>query len=394
MHTYLDILRDRSACLAVIANILAATGIGAFDLGVVLYVQTRTGSLALAGLIAGALTVGNAAGLTLQSQLIDRIGSRRVVPVCGLGCAPAAFGLVAVPPDRTVALLALAFIGGLLLPAVTTAARPAVAVVQRRAGTAAGYALLSLTFQLGLTAGPLLVAAVIAALDPGRSVRISGILLAASGLIMIMVSTEPHLVGPTDRRWSSDLLRLLTVTTLLGLAAGMIRIGVPGFTTGSGGAELAGLLLSAAAIGNIVGCLGYGARRWPRTQEQQLRAAVALSATMGALITAAVIMNAFAQRPGLLLIGTLLLLFGLAGAPTGIITSVLIDRVVPSDAVARGYAAMVSCSLVSSALGSGAGGYLAEALGEATPFAAATVVIIAALACTRRSYGQQPAVVA
>lgn len=385
MHNYLRLLRDRSAALVCLANLLAATGIGAYDLSVILHIRNATGSLTWAGIVGGALTIGNALGLTWQGQLLDRLGGRLLIPVTGLGCTAAGWALTTVPGDLPWILMLLAALGGLLLPAVTTAARPTVDEVQRNTGSVAGYALLSLTFQLGLTVGPLLVSGVMIMADSRWAVRVSGLLLTAAGLLMIMVRTRPASPVPGRHRWSAAFVRLLAIAALSGFAGGLSRIGATGYAARVGRVADVGLLLSAAAVGGIVGGLVYGARTWPGRRDDQLRISLAVAAGIGVLMVPLTGLGAQLPAQVFIIVAVLFGASGLSSAPGGILTSVLVDSAVPYAARARGYAAMVSCSLVSSALGSSIGGSLSDALGPAAPFVCGAAAVTAAAMCVSRS---------
>ena len=63
---------------------MSAIPLGTITLGLVLSVESCTGSLSLAGTITALFTFGNAVGLTVQGALIDHLGDRVVVLTTGL----------------------------------------------------------------------------------------------------------------------------------------------------------------------------------------------------------------------------------------------------------------------------------------------------------------------
>src|SRR5258708_2382101 len=121
-------------------------------LGVLLLVQAASGSLGEAGAVAGALSVGNAAGVALQGRLIDRRGQAPVIVPAGLLCA-VALGLLVLAalrggPAALLALLALA--AGAGIPATTSSMRVLVpALLSDTATLPAAYALLAIAIAHG-----------------------------------------------------------------------------------------------------------------------------------------------------------------------------------------------------------------------------------------------------
>src|SRR5262245_10137555 len=121
------------------------------SLGLFLYVHSRTGSSAQAGLSAGAFGLGNAVGLSVQGRLIDRYGQGLVLVPAGTLCAVAMVILVAGAPSY-----ALAAAGGGCVPATTGSMRVLLGErITHPSNRTAAYALLGVSFQLALMSGPL-----------------------------------------------------------------------------------------------------------------------------------------------------------------------------------------------------------------------------------------------
>jgi MFS family permease len=104
-------------------GIAVTLALGSVGLGLLLAVKDRTGSLAQAGVVAGAFGFGNALGIFVQGRLIDRFGQSRVlVPaaaVCGMCLA------VTVLPglDVRYAVPTAAVLAGLAFPATISSMR-------------------------------------------------------------------------------------------------------------------------------------------------------------------------------------------------------------------------------------------------------------------------------
>src|SRR4029453_1770018 len=122
---YRALLRRPGTVRRVAASVVARMPAGMGALSLVLLVQSSTGSFALAGLVAGAFTIGISAGGPLQGRLIDRLGQTRVLLPCR-GVFPAPFPTLAAFAGRgagTGVLVGCALVGGLAHPPVSAAMR-------------------------------------------------------------------------------------------------------------------------------------------------------------------------------------------------------------------------------------------------------------------------------
>src|SRR5258708_37495637 len=155
-------------------------------LGVLLLVQAASGSLGEAGAVAGALSVGTAAGVALQGRLIDRRGQAPVIVPAGLLCA-VALGLLVLAalrggPAALLALLALA--AGAGIPATTSSMRVLVpALLSDTATLPAAYALLAVAFTIAMVAGPLAVSGMLRSTGPAGAVLAAAVLAAGSAFL-------------------------------------------------------------------------------------------------------------------------------------------------------------------------------------------------------------------
>jgi MFS family permease len=81
MGVYARILRAPGVATIVVATAIGRLPIGISGLAILLYVQEVHGSFAAAGVAAGALALGSAAGAPLQGRLIDWRGEGALLPL-------------------------------------------------------------------------------------------------------------------------------------------------------------------------------------------------------------------------------------------------------------------------------------------------------------------------
>jgi MFS family permease len=331
-------------------------------LAIILSVQHWTGSLQLAGLLAGVFSAGNAVGLLVQGRLLGSWSPALVIMITGLVSA-VGFALLIMTGyagATPMIMIVLVAICGVTVPAITTAVRAWLPlVVPDNAGRTAGYALLAVLFQGAILIGPLLVSLAVAIALPAASLGLIAVLLIGSaGLFRYAVRTRAAAAKPGPVRrgwWRHGLGWLLAVNGGAGLAMGVSAVAVPGVMTAAGVTVLAGAVASAAALGDVVGALGYGSRPWPGRRWTRLAVVVAVAAVM------AVSGPLVAGIPWLLVLTGFA--GGLLGAPMSVLMSGLLDRVVPTEALSRGYSMMVCAGLLAAAAGNSLAAALVPLLG-------------------------------
>ena len=81
MGVYGSILRVPGVATVVLATVIGRLPIGITGLAILLYVEEVSGSFASAGICAGALALGSAAGAPFQGRLVDRRGDGVLLPL-------------------------------------------------------------------------------------------------------------------------------------------------------------------------------------------------------------------------------------------------------------------------------------------------------------------------
>lgn len=123
---YVQAARTPGAILPLVASFVGGgLPIGMLTLAVLLLVRLQSGSLLEAGIMAAALSTGNAVGVAVQGTLIDRRGQTAVLISASLTCLSSLLALLLVtghggPPALTACLAAA---GGAAVPATPSSMR-------------------------------------------------------------------------------------------------------------------------------------------------------------------------------------------------------------------------------------------------------------------------------
>jgi MFS family permease len=331
-----SLIRTPGAAFQAVSGLAAQLSQGAFAIGIVLVVSEHTGSAALAGAVAGAVSIAAGLARPLQGRLMDRRGLVRLNAVCGIVHPAALIAIVAVSVDdgSHALLLVLGVAAGLALPPVSTAMRVAWGEAAGDGDRTAAYSMVYLIQELSLLVAPLIFAALTAASSAAAGL-VAVAALSAAGTIAFAVSVRSlrPVHGP-PRQGRRSLLRIGRMRLLLGVAAsvgamiGGIQVGVPTLASAHHKPAAAGVLVAMLSIGGIAGAAAYGARTWTAAAGVRL-----LSLTSVIVLCAA----AMVAEQALVVVGILLLLFGLALNPVLTTLSLLVDRLTAEPTAAEAF---------------------------------------------------------
>jgi MFS family permease len=360
------VLRVQKARLPLLATFLGALPIGMLTVGLLLVVRQATGSPAEAGAAAGALSLGNAAGLLLQGRLIDRYGPAPVLLTAAALCPVFLVTLTATMATPYLTPV-LAVASGAALPATVTGMR--VLGPHLFAGPAtrdAAYALLATLFHIAMVLGPLLVSALFTGIGPAVVLPVAAALATAGGLLFAASpaarATRPGARPPVHRRMPGPGV----VTLLLGSAGAGVGTGLLTIALSGNGPALAGLLFAALSAGELLGGLAYGGRAWRMPTRSRLVLGLGGLSGSLALLAPATTGAAWLMLPVVALVGAL-------AAPVAIANSALLDDIVHSGSLGRVYTVMVAAGLTGIAVGTAVAGRITGD-GRATVLSAAGVL--------------------
>jgi MFS family permease len=375
-----NVLLRPGAVLQAGAGLVAQLTQGASTIGIVLVIHQHTGSVALAGAVAGALAIAAGVARPVQGRLMDLRGAAGVMIVCGLLHPAALTGIVGLSllGGPGAALLALGAVAGLALPPVSTAMRVTWGEAAATEDRTAAYSMVYLTQELALLTGPLIFAAITAPTSPSIGL-VAVAAFSGAGTVAFAASVRsagwrrPH--PPQSRATvlkAPGMRSLLAVAILLGGVIGAVEVGIPALAIAHRTPAVAGVLIALLSIGGVIGAVLYGARRWAAAPS------VRLVWLMGAVAFAVSLMITTTSLP---VIGFLLVLEGLAMNPGLTTLSLLVDRVTPGPTASEAFGWLSTGISAGGGAGAAIAGALVQHGRDARPaFIAAALAAVAATA--------------
>lgn len=350
---------------------------GLLPLATLFTVQQTTGSYARAGLALAAFGLASIT-LPLKSRLTDRHGPRRVLPLLALACALLLAAAALTPwPVVFVALAGLA--APPLGPAMRSTWRT---LTQGTALKERAYALDATAEETLYLVGPLL-AGLLIGLAPARwSLLLTAALLLLGTLGMAAPRLPDSLAPPAGSRavhWarrafdpgplrSAGLLRVLGVLLVTGAAINVGQTAMAAVAQSHGRPGAAGLLEAGLGAGSVLGGMLWARRRHTRPRSRHF---AGLLAVLGAGLLAA------AAAPGLLALGAVMSVAGMAIAPLYVIAYLAADDLAPAGHGTEAGTWINVAANAGSALGAAAAGVITDAAGPSPAFLGAGVLLMA-----------------
>ena len=359
-------------------------------LGMLLLVESHTGSYAVGGSVAAAYMVANAVAAIPVGRLVDVLGQGRLLTTCALAFGAALMLLVvAVQADwPRAATYAAAVVAGATLPPIDACVRTRWAhVLDRSDEVQTAYAFEAVVDETVFMTGPILVTLLATLVDPVAGI-VATVVSGVGGSLAFAAQrrTEPP-AHPRDR---SDGVRvpmpwrtlgpLTVVCVALGLMFGATEVITVAFTDERHVKSAAGVLLALWALGSLLAGAVTGAVRFRRGLGQRVRwGALGLVVAMAPL--------SFVEPVWLM--GALMLVGGFAIAPTLIATTAMIEQVTPPARLTEGMALLQTGLVAGVAPGAALAGLLVDHSGASAsylvPLGAALLAAVAARALPGQS---------
>jgi MFS family permease len=359
MRSYLTVWRLPSAPVLLLSGFAGRLPSSMVPLALLLMVQERTGSFAVAGGVSATFGVATALMAPVLGRLADRRSPRPVLLVQSV-VYPLLLALAAVVvlSDAPVwAMLAASAGVGVSNPLVSGTVRALWSRVDPAVRPRA-YALDAISTELVFVAGPTAVAALAFLASPSVALAVAGTLGVAGALgIAGSRPMRAWVPVPAERRplfatvTAPGMPRILLSGTALMVGIGALEVAVPAFAGAAGSPGMSGLLLAVWSLGSAGGGLWFGARVISASLPRQYRWGM-LGITLGLAPLAAV------SSPWLL--GILLFLGGTAIAPTLTVQSSLVGSIAPAAATTEAFTWLSTVSFGASAIGAAVSGSLIE----------------------------------
>ena len=378
MAVYARILRVPGVAVLIGATMVTRLPFAINGLAVVLFLRETTGSFAVAGLVAGALALGAAAGAPLAGRLVDRRGARVLMPLAGVhACAVLAIWALGDAGAAPAAIAIPAALAGASFP-------PSGALLRSRFPGLLGdedlvqgaYALDSVNIELSFIGGPLITALLVALAGPEFALGVSAVLVIAGTALFL--SRLPGDRGPLHPAADSGYLgplgdpaiRMVALTTFpIGFCLGAIEVALPAFSHAENSPALAGVLLALWSLASGLGGLIYGTRVRGGLVDSFLGIAL--------VFPFACLPMVLAQSP--LAMIPLVVLAGLPIAPLIASRNRLVGELAPANTGAESFTWLMTALVAGLAVGNAIGGALAQSEGwEAAVLAGCAVAVLGA----------------
>lgn len=384
LSTYRALFRVDGAARFSLAGFVARLPISMTGIGTVLLVSATTGQYALAGLVAGTVSLVGAVGGPLTSRLVDRFGQARVLrPLLAINAVAAvALVLLVRSGAPTPTWFAAAALTGASVPNIGSLVRARwAAAVPSGLSRQTAFAFESVVDELVFVTGPPLVTALAIGVTPGAGLLAAVVFGLLGGLTLAgLRRTEPVLAAATQPHPSArEVMRpglLVVALTFAGAGAvfGSIEVIVVAYSQLRGHPGAAGAILAAYAGGSLVAGLAYGVVDWHRS----------LASRFG---LAAVVFGGAAVLPltvrTLPLLAVVIFISGLSISPVLIAGNSLVESLMPPGALTEGLSWVSTGVIAGVTLGAATAGPLIDAAGAqrafVIPAAAGLATVVVAL---------------
>ena len=329
LDAYRSVFAHRGAAAFSATGILARLPIAMMTLGIVLLVSSVTGSYALAGQVSAAYVVGNALVAVPHGRLADRYGQTVVLYVDAVLFALATGMLVhATTHDWSSPWPHIwAALSGAALPQVGSMVRARWAhLVRDEAERHTAFAVEAVGDEMVFVTGPALVTFLSTLHAPETGLLVAlGLGTVGTVLLAVQSRTAPVItvVHSKDTRVSLPWARLLPMAlaaVALGALFGALEVATVAVAAHDGHKAVAGVLLGVFSLGSMLSGLVAGVISWSTPDHRRFQIGV------GVLAAA---MFALPFLDGLVVLGVLLFLVGLALAPSLIAVVSLLEASTP-----------------------------------------------------------------
>lgn len=369
LSPYRRVLSVPGALAFSLTGLVARLPISMVSLGIVLLVSARTGSYQLAGLVAAAYLVGNAAFAVVQGRMADRLGQSRVLPwtilVFTVALSLLMWSVDAGWPAPWPHLLAA--VGGAALPQIGSCIRARWShnvPDKRRLQTA--FALEAVVDEAVFMLGPILVTVLATTIDPvvGLGAAVAAGLAGTLGLAAQRATEPPahrHAVGhgPREPMGWAVLAPLVLCGAMLGVLFGGIEVATVAFAEELGTKAASGPMLAVFALGSLLAGLFSGTVQWRSSNAFRFRF------FMMALAVAVVPLPFVGSLP---VLGVVLFLAGFGVSPTLIASVAWIEETVPPRRLTEGISILTTGMYVGVAPGAAAVGVVIDRYGASASF--------------------------
>ncbi|WP_051246697.1 MFS transporter [Nocardioides halotolerans] len=377
LGSYRSVLSRPGALRFSAAGLVGRLPLSMAGLGMLLLVQADTGSYGVGGSVAAVYMVANAVAAIPLGRLVDALGQGRVLAttsvVFGLGLVGLAVAVHTGWPSWS--WYAAAAVAGASLPPIDACVRTRWAHVLEGPDSASevetAYAFEAVVDESVFMVGPILVTLLGTLVDPAAGI-VATVVAGVGGSLAFAAQrgTEPpahprdRSAGPQEPLPWRTLAPVTVVCVALGLMFGGTEVITVAFADEQGTKSAAGLLLALWALGSLTAGAVTGALRFRRSLAQRVRwGALGLVLAMAPLF----LVDSIGVMGALMLVG------GLAIAPTLIATTAMIEQVTPPARLTEGMALLQTGLVAGVAPGAALAGVVVDAGGSSPAYLAVSL---------------------
>ncbi|APE16018.1 MFS transporter [Mycobacterium sp. WY10] len=372
MRAYAELIRVPGVVNVTASQLFARLPLGMLSLAILLHVQARTGSFAVAGAVVACTSIGEAIAMPMTSRLLGRIGMVPTLVSAAVvnGICMLALAFVHVPGP---VLMGLGFLIGASVPPLLPAVRSLYPQMVPGEGLRALFALDTTAQELIWVIGPVAATFLASAISTAIPLLFSaGVTVVGTAWFLLSARRLKPRIDRSVVAFGRVLVNpavILAMVASLALVASFMALEV-GVLALFGNHNLsAGVALGVASLGSLIGGVLFGHRHLGVR-------GLATSMTVVAAGTAV-----FGLVDGWALQLTALFASGLGFAPALAALYVMVSREIAEHSAAEAFGWLNSGALVGGAMGTAIGGVVVDRYGSfAVIMVSAALALIAA--CT------------
>lgn len=376
LSRYLELLRLPGALRFSIFGLIGRFPMTMMAISTILMVRLLYGNYTLAGSLSAASTIAYAVGAPVLARLVDRYGQARVmIPSLTISILAAAAMIVAALQLASPVIIAVcAVVSGATSGSIGAMARtrwPRLVTSPSQIQTA--YALEAAIDEVCFMLGPIIATAMATAVHPVGGLALMLVFAVVGGYGFLLqrstepapivrkksapneasnVASSPAIQSPAAQAQSTRVITpaliVLAITYMgAGLLFGVNDITVVAFADEQGYTSLSGLLLAFMAAGSLVAALFYGAKNWAIPMWKRF---------IGGIIFLAIGVTTFFFAHNMVIMAVVLLITGLAVAPTMTNVNTIVEMVTPKERLTESLTWLSTAMCIGIAIGSGAAG--------------------------------------
>ena len=261
MKSYWTLLRTPGVSRLIGAQLTARFPFGMLSLAFLIHIEQIFDSYGAAGLVLGAMSIGQAIAGPLTSRLMGRLGMRPVIIATMFLCAVSII-VMALVPLSVLSLMLIGFVAGISTPPIQPAVRTIYPKIVNSRQLTPLFSLDASAQEIIWVLGPVIATFVALQVSTTAGILLAAFFLVAGGIWFVSLPEVGRVRIPRSRRKLGVVLKKpeVLLSTIVGFtlvaACAAVEAGVVA-VFGHGSAD-AGWVLGIFAIGSLIGGLALG----------------------------------------------------------------------------------------------------------------------------------------